>query len=404
MVAVFLIILKQNLISSLQNFFTEKKVRQLSPRSNLVVIFLVLLSLSFWFAVIIINTNSHGSFDNWYTDHARHPYSSALFVKYGFLIFNTPLGELASLDMSIYKFVTWPQMPHLYPVGSVLLFLPFAFLLQNSVNQILVFKMEIIVLLVFSHIALYLFFKQFWNDKLILLLKLAGIYAIYVPLVVYSANGMFDGIPFLFSLIAIDFFLNKKYDFFIFFIAVSSIFKYQTLIVLFPLVILAFLKIFQLNSLKIIVKNKAIIVGIILFVFTFFTSVLSVPYLLTSNHVSVMNGINAFNLHSQTPWIIQSVAVISTLIVTLLFSFYFLNKNPILSMSSIFILVPSFFLLYFQIWYLPFFFVYSLIPQKKREANLTILWILFIVAILSFGASSFNPMNVLNGWIQILGL
>jgi hypothetical protein len=402
-VSVFLIILKSNFLSSSKYALVEKKTRRLTHRSNWMLIFLILLSLSFWFAVILINTNSHASFENWYTDHARHPYSSTLFTEYGFSIFNTPLGDLANIDASYYKFVTWPQMPHLYPLGSVLLFLPFAFLLQNGVNQILVFKMEIIVLLLFSHIGLYLFFKRFWNKKLFLLLKLIGIYAVYIPLIVYSANGMFDSIPFLFSLIAIDLFLTKKYDFFLFFIAISSIFKYQPLLFLFPLVIVALLKLLQKYSLKMIVKNKAVIAGIILMASTVFTAVLNAPFLFDSNNISVMNGINAFNLHSQIPWIVQSLAVLSTLTITLLFSIYFLDKNPIISLSSIFILIPSFFLIYFQIWYLPFFFVYSLIPWKKREVDLTLIWILFIVTMLSFGTLSFNPLNVLNGWIQVLG-
>lgn len=401
--SVFLIILKSIFLSSSKYALVEKKTRRLTHRSNWMLIFLILLSLSFWFAFILINTNSHASFDNWYTDHARHPYSSTLFTEYGFSIFNTPLGDLANIDASYYKFVTWPQMPHLYPLGSVLLFLPFAFLLQNGVNQILVFKMEIIVLLLFSHIGLYLFFKRFWNKKLFLLLKLIGIYAIYIPLIVYSANGMFDSIPFLFSLIAIDLFLTKKYDFFLFFIAISSIFKYQPLLFLFPLVIVALLKLLQKYSLKMIVKNKAVIAGIILIASTVFTAVLNAPFLFDSSNISLMNGINAFNLHSQIPWIVQSLAVLSTLTLTLLFSIYFLNKNPIISLSSIFILIPSFFLTYFQIWYLPFFFIYSLIPWKKREVDLTLIWILFIVATLSFGTLSFNPLNVLNGWIQVLG-
>jgi hypothetical protein len=403
-VFVFLIIINSNFRAPSDITLAEKKTQKLTQKSKWAVVFLLLLSLSFWFSVILINDNSHGSFENWYTDHARHPYSSILFTKYGFSIFNTPLGDLASSDTSFYKFVTWPQMPHLYPAGSVLLFLPFAFLLQNGVNQILVFKTEIIILLLFSHIGLYLFLERFWNKKLFMLLKLIGIYAIYIPLIVYSANGMFDSIPFIFSLIAMDMFLTKKYDFFLFLIALSSIFKYQPLLFLFPLVIMALMKLFHKSSLKMIIKNKVVIAGIILIAAIVFTAVLNAPFLLDSNNLSVLNGINAFNLHSQIPWIVQSLAVLSTLTITLVFSIYFLDKNPIMTLSSIFILIPSFFLNYFQIWYLPFFFIYTLIPQKKREVELTMFWILFIVAMLSFGTVSFNPLNILNGWIQVLGL
>jgi hypothetical protein len=203
---VILILLRSHIPFSLDKTSDGKNILLLTHRKKMIFLFLILLSLSFWFVIIIVNNNSNASFENWYTDHARHPYSSSLFAKFGFSIFNTPLGELSSIDASYYKFVTWPQMPHLYPIGSILLFFPFGLLLQNGLNQILVFKIEIIVFLVFSHIGLYFFLIRFWKQRLFILFKLIGIYALYVPLIVYSANGMFDGIPFLSSLIAIDFF------------------------------------------------------------------------------------------------------------------------------------------------------------------------------------------------------
>jgi hypothetical protein len=117
-----------------------------------------------------------------------------------------------------------------------------------------------------------------------------------------------------------------------------------------------------------------------------------------------MNGINAFSSHTQIPWAAQSFAVLLTLTVTLLFAIYMLNKNPLLSLSAIFILLPSFTLPYFQIWYMPFFFAFALIPKQKREAEATMLWLIYMVAVLSFGGISFNPLNVLDGWKRVLGL
>jgi hypothetical protein len=403
-VLVFLKILPNYIRFNPENTTIKNKMFSLSRRRKRLLILLILLSLSFWFLAIIINDNSHGSFENWYTDHARHPYSSSLFAKFGLSIYNMPLGDLASDDASFYKFVTWPQMPHLYPVGSILLFFPFALLLQNGLNRILVLKMEIIVLLLFSHVGLFFFLERFWNKKMFIFLKLLGIYAIYIPLIVYSANGMFDGVPFLFSLIALDMFLTKKYDFFLFFISISSIFKYQPVIFLFPLVITAFLKLFYKRSFNLVIKNRVVITAFILFAVTAFTALLNAPFLLESNNISVMNGLNAFNLNSQIPWTLQSIAVLSTSTITLLFSLYFLDKNPILTLSSIFMLIPSFFLTYFQIWYIPVFFLYTLIPEQKRYIETTLVWVLFIIVMLSFGAISFNPRNVLDGWIQVLGL
>jgi hypothetical protein len=36
--------------------------------------------------------------------------------------------------------------------------------------------------------------------------------------------------------------------------------------------------------------------------------------------------------------------------------------------------------------------------------EVTMLWLLFIMAVISFGGISFNPMHILNGWRQVLGL
>jgi predicted membrane metal-binding protein len=80
------------------------------------------------------------------------------------------------------------------------------------------------------------------------------------------------------------------------------------------------------------------------------------------------------------------------------------NKNPLLSFSAIFLLLPCFTMPYFQIWYVPFLFGYALIPQKKREKELTVLWLIFMTAMLSFGGVSFNPLNILDGWKKVLGL
>jgi hypothetical protein len=73
-------------------------------------------------------------------------------------------------------------------------------------------------------------------------------------------------------------------------------------------------------------------------------------------------------------------------------------------LSAVFLLFPLFTMPFFQIWYLPFFFGYTLIPQQKKDMEVTMLWLLFIMAVISFGGISFNPMHILNGWRQVLGL
>jgi hypothetical protein len=398
-----LLLLKFSLYEPSASMENEHKGQFLSQKSRRILLILLLLSLALWFFLLVVNTSPLATFENWNTDHARHPYSSILFTKVGFSIFDTPLGELASSDSSFYKFVTWPQMPHLYPLGSIFLFLPFGFLLQSGVDQIFVFKIEIAVFLLFSHVSLYYFIARFWKQKMFPLLKLLGIYAIYVFLIVYSANGMFDAVPFLFSLIALNLYLDGRYDYFLFFIALSATFKYQPAIFLFPLIIMGVLKLFEQHGVSRIVRNKAVIIATALAVIAAFTAALSAPFLMETTPEFVMNGINAFSSHSQIPWALQSFAVLLTLTVTLLFAIYMRKKNPLLSLSAIFILLPSFTMPYFQFWYMPFFFGYALIPKQKREMEITILWLIFIVAVLSFGGISFDPLNVLGGWKRVLG-
>jgi hypothetical protein len=51
---------------------------------------------------------------------------------------------------------------------------------------------------------------------------------------------------------------------------------------------------------------------------------------------------------------------------------------------------------YFQPWYLPFFFVYALIPKQKKAVEVTMLWLIFVMTILSFGGLSYNPLQFLD--------
>jgi hypothetical protein len=287
-------------------------------------------------------------------------------------------------------------MPHLYPLGSIFLFLPFGFLLEQGFTQTLVFKMEIALFLLVSHVCLYYFLKHFWKQKMNLFLKLLGIYILYFALVIYSANGMFDSIAFLFSIIALTMYLEGRYDYFLLFVAVSVTLKYQAGIFLFPLILMGLLKLFKQYRFSSIIKNKAVIVAAVLAVIDGFTAYLSAPFLLETRPELVMNGVNAFSPHSQVPWALQSFAVLLTLTVTLLSAIYLLHKNSLISLVAIFTLLPSFTMPYFQLWYLPFFFVYALIPKQKKAVEVTMFWLIFVMTILSFGGLSYNPLQFLD--------
>jgi hypothetical protein len=355
----------------------------------------LLLSLVLWLILLSANTNSLATFNNWYTDHVRDDYVSSLFVKDGFSVFSQPLGILASQDSSYYKFVTWPEVPHLYPFGSILLFLPFGTLLQNGFDPVLIYKLEIALFLVFAHICLYFFLSAFLKKNSHLFWKIAGLYIIYVSLVLYAAGGMFDSVAFLFAIIAVTMFLSERYDYFILFIGVSIFFKYQTGIFLLPLIIVGLLMALQKNNIQTFIKNKVVILGIILLGISGFTAYLSAPFMLQTRTELVMNFINAFASHSQIAWNHQAVGILITLAATLIYAAFMLKKNSFLSLSAIFLLLPSFMLPYFQYWYIPYVFVYTLIPQRKRELEVTVLWLIFMIVMLCFSG---NPLQFLDSF------
>ncbi len=394
LVLVTVLTLKFAFLERAKTYASNLSPPTLSQKNRKSLLVLLSLSLVLWFLLLAVNSNPLASFENWYTDHARHSYVASLFTKTGFSIFNSPLGSLASNDGSYYKFVTWPEMPHLYPLGSVFLFLPFGALLQNGFDAVMIFKLEIALFLVLSHVCLYFFLKHYLKKDISFGLKLLGVYIIYVPLVIYSANGMFDAVAFLFSLFSLTAFMVGKYDYFLLLVGISVLFKYQAAIFLFPLIILGLLIYLKDKGISGLLRNKLVILGAVFAVISGATAFLSAPFLLQTRPELVMNGINAFAPNAQLPWALQSFSVLLTLGVTLAFAVYMLNKNSLLSLSALFMLLPSFTLPYFQNWYLPFIFVYVLIPQSKKEIQLTMVWLIFMVAVLSFGGIAYNPLAI----------
>ena len=403
---------------------TEKSLKQaLGRQEKRILLLLLALSLVFWLALLVLNSGPLATFDNWYTDHARHTYTANLFLKDGLAVFSQPLDTLASADQSTFMFVTWPEMPHLYPVGSVLLFLPFGVLAEAGVSAVLLFKLEMAVFLVFAHVCLYLFFVRYFSqrpfprfefknarenirllregsrrEQLVLIreyfdlaLVLVGVYIIYMSLVVFAADGMFDAVPFLFGLLAVLSFLAERYDVFLFWVGVSILFKYQVAIFLFPLILIAVAALLGTSRIRDLVRDKFVVFAAVFAVVSGVTAYLSLPYLVNTRAELIMNGVNAFSPNAQINWPLQATAVLLTLAGTIVYTMYMLNRNKLLSLSAVFLLLPSFLLPYFQNWYLPYLFVYVLIPERKNEFTATMIWMIFMVVVLSYGGSSFNP-------------
>jgi hypothetical protein len=286
-------------------------------------------------------------------------------------------------------------------------------LLEASIAQILLFKFEIALFLIISHLCLYIFLKSFWKNELTLapkevylkpfwkqelgfLLKALGTYILYIILVVYAANGQFDSVAFLFTLMGIGMFLGERYDYFLLFVAISSTFKYQAGIFLFPLIMFSLVRLYQKSKSFGFLHNKVVLASIAFAGVDLFTAYLSAPFLISARPELIMNGVNAFSPHAQISWSLQAFTVLLTLSVTLVCSGYLLNKNRLMSMAMLFSLLPAFTMPYFQPWYLPFFFVYPLIPQSKRSLEVTMLWLIFMLFVLSFGGLSYNPLAILD--------
>jgi hypothetical protein len=163
----------------------------------------------------------------------------------------------------------------------------------------------------------------------------------------------------------------------------------------------AAIKVLQSQKLRVL-KSKVFLVGAAFVAASAFSAILSAPYLMQTRPELVMNSINAFMPNAQIPWSLQSSAVLLTLAATLIYVLYMYNKNPLLALSSLFLLAPSFLLPFFQNWYIPFMFVYILVPQQRREIVATMIWLVFIIAVLSFGASAFNPVGIIDNFRQTL--
>ncbi len=376
-------------IAQLQN---NKTVRlpSLGKKGCRVLAFLVLLSTIVWLVVLVFNSNPLGTFENWYTDHPRHSYAASLFVKDGFSVFSVPLGQLASMDSSPFKFITWPEMSHLYPLGSIALFLPFGEMLQHGVNSALVYKLEIGLFLIVANVCMYLFFRYFLKQDLDVVPKILSVLIMYWSLVYFAANGMFDAVAFIFSLPAVIMFLYKRYDAFFLLVAVSVTFKYQAGIFLMPLILIAIIQLLHQNKLKDLLKNKLTLAGFALMMINAFTAYLSLPYFLGTRSELSMNGLNAFMSHPQIPWATQAFYIFLTLTITLAYSAYMLKRNNLLSLSAIFLLIPIFTMPFFQNWYMPFVFLYTLIPQPKKDLTLTVFWLAYLIFIIAFGGLSFS--------------
>lgn len=361
--------------------------------SNKKLVVLLMVSCTLWLSLLTIPRYSPWGLQNWYTDHARHPYSAYLFTKYGFSVFDTPLGKLASTDNSFYIFVTWTEMPHLYPIGSIFIFLPFGLLLQSGVPCSVVFKMEIALFLIFAHICIYYFTKHFSGKPLRRLVKYSALYCFCFFLILFSANGMFDAIPILFSLISLIEFVKNHYSKSVIYGTVAAFFKYQAAIVLVPLMLIALINLYKNVGLYDMARKIWLPFTFILVSVEAYTAYLNIPLMMRARPELIMNAVYLFGPHAQLSWQTRLSAIFSTLALTIIMAFYLLRKGgQINSLLLFYTFFPFFTMAYFQPWYFPYFYIYALIPERTSLVNVIVLWLVAISLIISLGYFRYDPL------------
>jgi len=354
---------------------------------------LLLASCIFWLSLLTMPGYSPFGLENWYTDHARHSYSAYLFTKYGFSVFDTALGKLASIDNSFYKFVTWTDMPHLYPIGSIFIFLPFGLLLQSGVPYSLVFKMEMALFLIFAHICIYYFTKHFFGKPLRRFVNYFAVYFFCFLLILCSANGMFDAIPLFFSLISVIEFVENRYSKSVIYATVAAFFKYQVAIVLMPLTLIALMRLYKNVGLCGMAKKFGLPFTLILVSIEAYTAYLSIPFMMRARPELIMNRIYLFGPHAQLTWQTQFFAIFSTLALTIITVLYLLRRGgAISSLLLFFAFFPFFTMVYFQPWYFPYLYISVLIPKRASLVNVLVLWLVATSLIISSGFSLYNPL------------
>ncbi len=126
-----------------------------------------------------------------YTDHLRHTFSSWIFLHRGFELYRTPYGQIGPKVPYKHPTRDWPDVPYIYPPGTLILFLPPAALGQLvSMPETTFNRWVAAYVLIIAHLAV-------WATLLALLVLPAGLRAAvgvlcWLILIRAGLNGMYD--------------------------------------------------------------------------------------------------------------------------------------------------------------------------------------------------------------------
>jgi hypothetical protein len=125
-----------------------------------------------------------------YTDHMRHAYAAWALLNIGPEVFTTPIAQW---DFGAsHPFVMWDTLPHLYPIGSLVLFLPFGVVINLGIVPEPLVNMAMIMLFGVGGVVgawlLYRTLSESYEPAL-----LGVVLLIVTPMYVFwGLNGFFD--------------------------------------------------------------------------------------------------------------------------------------------------------------------------------------------------------------------
>jgi hypothetical protein len=133
-----------------------------------------------------------------YTDHMRHAYAAWALLNIGPEVFTTPIGQWEF--GASHPFDMWTTLPHLYPIGSLILFLPFGIVINLELVPELLVNMAMIMLFGIGGVVgswlLYQTLSESYEPVLltVVMLMVAPSY------VFWGLNGFFDTIAVVLAL------------------------------------------------------------------------------------------------------------------------------------------------------------------------------------------------------------
>ena len=134
-----------------------------------------------------------------YSDHLHHAYSAYAFMQIGYDVFTVPLGQWPVQARFAHE--TFPDVPHLYPFGSILLFLPFGLLSNFGILPDTI--VHLLMVSVFGStgvISIWIYWKHYQVDRAVRTIStlLVAFLSIY-----YGYHGFFDVVAFLIAIISL---------------------------------------------------------------------------------------------------------------------------------------------------------------------------------------------------------